>query len=154
MTTPLVLVSSNNFPFSIQSCRSCYATQHSVAGTTTLDREWQFPMKTTLTMLRTWPSWSWSYGSWICNYLCNQCHYCCEFKPHSGKVHSIQQYEIKFVSGLWQDGCFLQLMKVAFKHHTCLMGIRFSFWSWIRRRHGVIVICNRLHFFHVIGCNL
>jgi hypothetical protein len=19
------------------------------------------------------PSWSWSYGSWICNYLCNQC---------------------------------------------------------------------------------
>ena len=27
--------------FSIQSCRSCYATQHcSVARTTTLDREW------------------------------------------------------------------------------------------------------------------
>jgi hypothetical protein len=20
-----------------------------------------------------WPSWSWSYGSWIYNYLCNQC---------------------------------------------------------------------------------
>ena len=19
------------------------------------------------------PSWSWSYGSWICNYICNQC---------------------------------------------------------------------------------
>ena len=30
--------------FSIQSCRSCYATNHllcSVAGTTTLDREWR-----------------------------------------------------------------------------------------------------------------
>jgi len=20
-----------------------------------------------------WPLWSWSYGSWINNYLCNQC---------------------------------------------------------------------------------
>jgi len=20
-----------------------------------------------------WPQWSWSYGSWIYNYLCNQC---------------------------------------------------------------------------------
>jgi len=20
-----------------------------------------------------WSSWSWSYGSWIYNYLCNQC---------------------------------------------------------------------------------
>jgi len=22
---------------------------------------------------QTGPSWSWSYGSWIYNYLCNQC---------------------------------------------------------------------------------
>jgi hypothetical protein len=29
--------------------------------------------------------WSWSYGSWICNYLCNQClyHWNCEFEPCS-----------------------------------------------------------------------
>jgi len=20
-----------------------------------------------------WPSWSWPYGSWICNYMCNEC---------------------------------------------------------------------------------
>ena len=29
-------------------------------------------------------SWSWSYGSWIFNYLCNQYHhYRCEFEPCS-----------------------------------------------------------------------
>ena len=29
--------------------------------------------------------WSWSYGSWIYNYLCNQClyHWNCEFEPCS-----------------------------------------------------------------------
>ena len=33
----------------------------------------------------TGPSWSWSYGSWIYNYLCNQClsSLSCEFKPRS-----------------------------------------------------------------------
>jgi hypothetical protein len=31
------------------------------------------------------PSWSWLYGSWIYNYLCNQCyhHLSCKFKPSS-----------------------------------------------------------------------
>jgi len=32
------------------------------------------------------PLWPWSYGSWIYNYLCNQCiyhHWCCEFKSRS-----------------------------------------------------------------------
>jgi len=31
------------------------------------------------------PSWSWSYGSWIYNYLCNQCLslQSCEFEPRS-----------------------------------------------------------------------
>jgi hypothetical protein len=32
------------------------------------------------------PSWSWSYGSWIYNYLCNQCLsplFSCEFEPCS-----------------------------------------------------------------------
>jgi len=29
---------------------------------------------TDLSMLRfRWPTWSWSYGSWIYNYLCYQC---------------------------------------------------------------------------------
>jgi len=33
------------------------------------------------------PSWPWSYGSWIYNYLCNRClsHWCCEFDSHSGR---------------------------------------------------------------------
>jgi hypothetical protein len=28
------------------------------------------------------PPWPWSYGSWIYNYICNQCHHhwCCEFE--------------------------------------------------------------------------
>jgi hypothetical protein len=26
---------------------------------------------------------SWSYGSWIYNYLCNRCNLSCEFEPHS-----------------------------------------------------------------------
>jgi len=30
-------------------------------------------MITTLTNKKQGPSWSWSYGSWIFNYLCNQC---------------------------------------------------------------------------------
>jgi len=38
------------------------------------------------------PSWSWSYGSWIINYLCNQCLSC------RGEVCSIQHYMIKFVN--------------------------------------------------------
>ena len=30
------------------------------------------------------PSWSWSYGCWIYNYLCNQCLSRCEFESRSG----------------------------------------------------------------------
>ena len=38
---------------------------------------------------------SWSYGSWIYNYLCNQCQSPrCEFEYHSGEVYSIQHYVI------------------------------------------------------------
>ena len=61
--------------------------------------------------------WSWSCGSWIYNYLCNQClsplklvgftttyaisayhHQRCEFESRSGKMYLIQHYVIKFVS--------------------------------------------------------
>jgi hypothetical protein len=41
------------------------------------------------------PSSSWSYGSWIYNYLCNQC---LSQNPIHGKVYLIQHYVIKFVS--------------------------------------------------------
>ena len=34
----------------------------------------------------------------------------CEFNPRSGEVYSIQHYVIKFVSDLWQVGCFLQVL--------------------------------------------
>ena len=43
-------------------------------------------------------SWSWSYGSWIYNYLSIQC-----LSLH-GEVYSIQHYVMKFVSDLPQDG--------------------------------------------------
>jgi len=46
------------------------------------------------------PSWPWSYGSWIYNYLCISAyhHWCCEFKSRSGR--GVQHYVIKFVSYL------------------------------------------------------
>jgi len=49
------------------------------------------------------PSWPWSYGSWIYNYLCNQC-----LSPLTlwvripGGVYSIQHFVIKFVCDLWR----------------------------------------------------
>ena len=49
-------------------------------------------------------SWLCSNGSWIYNYICNQCyyHWSCEFESRSGEVYSIQYYVIKFVSDLRQ----------------------------------------------------
>ena len=47
------------------------------------------------------PSWSWSYVSWIYNYLCNQC-----LNPAHGEVYLIQHYVIKLVSDLWLVGGF------------------------------------------------
>ena len=41
-------------------------------------------------------SCSWSYDSWIYNYLCNRC----EFESRSGEVYSRQHYVIKFVRDL------------------------------------------------------
>ena len=62
-------------------------------------------------------SWSWSYGSWIYNYLCNQC-----LSPPKlwvrialmtihDDVYSIQHYVIKFVSDLWQVCGFLWVLR-------------------------------------------
>jgi hypothetical protein len=50
------------------------------------------------------PSWSWSYGSWIYNYLCNQCLSPLKLwvRPVRVEVYSIQHFVIKFVSNLWQ----------------------------------------------------
>jgi hypothetical protein len=39
------------------------------------------------------------YGSWIYNYLCNQC------------IYSTQHYVIKFVSDLRQVGSFLRMLR-------------------------------------------
>ena len=58
-------------------------------------------------------SWSLSYGSWIYNYLCNQC-----LSPQKiassnlihGKVYSIQHYVKKFVSDLLQVSGFLRVL--------------------------------------------
>ena len=54
------------------------------------------------------PSWSWSYGSWISNYLFNQCPSPLKLHPAHGKVYLIQHYVMKFVSELRQVvGIFL-----------------------------------------------
>jgi hypothetical protein len=48
---------------------------------------------------------SWSYGSWIYNYLCNQCLSPLKLwvlNPVHGKVYLIQPYVIKFISDLWR----------------------------------------------------
>ena len=46
------------------------------------------------------PSWSWSYGSWIYNYLCNRClsPLIVSSNPVHGDVYPMQHYVIKFVS--------------------------------------------------------
>ena len=55
------------------------------------------------------PSWSYTYGSWIYSYLCNQClsPNIANSNPAHGEVYSIQHYMIKFVSDLRQVGGFL-----------------------------------------------
>jgi hypothetical protein len=62
------------------------------------------------------PSWSWSYGSWIYNDLCNISayhHQCCEFKSRI-KERCTQYniyYVIKFVINLQQVGGFLRVLR-------------------------------------------
>ena len=55
------------------------------------------------------PSWSCSYGSWICNYFSTQCLWPpkgASSNPVHGEVYSLQQYVIKVVSDLRQVGAF------------------------------------------------
>ena len=63
-------------------------------------------------------AWSWSYGSWIYNYLCNQYLIITTNVSSNtihGEVNSIQQYMymyvIKFVSDLQQVGGFLRVLR-------------------------------------------
>ena len=57
------------------------------------------------------PTWSWSHGSWIYNYLCNQCLSPLQLRSNlvHDKVYSIH-YVIKFVSDLRQVGDFLHVI--------------------------------------------
>jgi len=58
------------------------------------------------------PSWSWSYGSLIYNYLMQSVPITTKFvisNTAHGEVYSIQHYVIKFVRVLWQVGGFLQV---------------------------------------------
>jgi hypothetical protein len=47
------------------------------------------------------PSWSWSYGSWIFNYLCNQCLSPLKFKLHSWRVLDTTLYDSLSVTWSW-----------------------------------------------------
>jgi len=55
------------------------------------------------------PSWPWSYGSWIYNYLYSQCLSPLKFESRSGR--GVQHYVIKFVSDLRQVGGFLRVLR-------------------------------------------
>ena len=60
------------------------------------------------------PSWSWSYGCWIYNYmyLCNQCLSPLKLRvriPPIARLYLIQHYVIKFVSDLRQVDGFLKV---------------------------------------------
>ena len=46
------------------------------------------------------PSWPWSYGSWIYNYLCNQCLSPLMLVVRISIRANVQNYLIKFVSDL------------------------------------------------------
>ena len=54
------------------------------------------------------PLWSWSNGSWIHNYLCNQCP---SLDFAHGEMYSIKHYVRKFVSNLRYVGDFLLLLR-------------------------------------------
>jgi hypothetical protein len=72
------------------------------------------------------PSWLWSYGSWIYNYICTQCLSPLTFSsnPVHGEVYSIQHYVIKFVrnSGFlhqynWPPWYNWNIVESDIKHH-------------------------------------
>ena len=58
-------------------------------------------------------SWSWSYGSWIYNYLCNWCISplkVVSLNPVHGEVYLIQHYVINLVRDLRQVSDFLRVL--------------------------------------------
>jgi hypothetical protein len=57
------------------------------------------------------PSWPWSHGSWIYNYLCNQCLSPLMLWVRISIRASVQHYVIKFVSNLRQIGGFLRVLQ-------------------------------------------
>jgi hypothetical protein len=67
-------------------------------------------------------SWSWSYGSWIYKFLCNQCLLhttkVVSSNPVHGEVYSIQHYVIKLVSNLWQGRWFSPCIPVSSTNKT------------------------------------
>jgi hypothetical protein len=78
-------------------CQSCM-----VAGLKMSDNTLCFQLiYLTAFMEPVWP-WSWSYGSWIYNYLCNQCisPLVVSLNPAHCEVYSIQHYVMKFVIDL------------------------------------------------------
>jgi len=67
------------------------------------------------------PSWWCSHGSWIYNYLCNQCLE--PLKPAHGEVYLMQFYVIKFVRDLRQVGGFLRVFRFppCYMYLTCFV---------------------------------
>jgi hypothetical protein len=61
------------------------------------------------------PSWSWSYGSWIYSFLCNQCLSSLKLLvriPRMTKCTGYNFYVIKFVGYLRQVGGFLREIRL------------------------------------------
>jgi hypothetical protein len=91
---------------------------------------------------------SWSmFGSWIYNYLFNQC-----LSPltlwvwsHSDEVYTIQHYVIKFVSDLRQVGSFLWLLYDSSTNNTDLHDI-----TEILLKVALSTITLNLYFIHVL----
>ena len=59
------------------------------------------------------PSWSWSYDSWIYNYLCNQCLSPLKLWVRTPLRRGVlnKHYVIKFVSDLRQVGSFFRVLR-------------------------------------------
>jgi len=75
-------------------------------------RNMQIVRKYTIYLQVRGPSWLWSYGSWMYNYLCNHClsplKLSVSSNPAHGEMYLTQHYVIKFVSELLQVGGFLR----------------------------------------------
>ena len=54
------------------------------------------------------PSWLWSYGSWIYNYLCNQCISPLKLRVRTLFMARCTRYNIRWSSVLWYSGLLHQ----------------------------------------------